>query len=325
MNDHGTRYRPLTFVQSGYDRASLARLRPGAVRRQLDEGSALLLFVLDRKAGVRALGDGFAAGYVEASRMARPLRERIEAVFLGEVAGRAVFSVPCEHDPAEEFDLDTGPLQFIDLRQVATMIDPDEASLLGYAFAMDYWHRGHRFCGACGRPTTVEHVGHMRTCSGPACGRRQFPRTDPAVIVLAHDDGHCLLGRQVSWPERRYSTIAGFVEPGETPEQAVRREVYEETGICVSDVEYRESQPWPFPGSLMLGYYARASAGAPISLLDGELQDARWFSRDEITKEVSRGQLRLPTRISIAYRLIESWFDRAGGANLADIDPSSGR
>lgn len=325
MNDHAPKYRPLTFVQSGYDRASLARLRPGAVRRHLDDGSALLLFVLDRKAGVRAFGDGFAAGYVEAARMARPLRESIEAVFLGEVAGRAVFSVSCEHDPAEEFDLDTGSLQFIDLRQVATMIDPDEASLLGYAFAMDYWHRGHRFCGACGRPTTVELVGHMRACSGAGCGRRQFPRTDPAVIVLAHDDEHCLLGRQVSWPERRYSTIAGFVEPGETPEQAVRREVYEETGIRVHDIRYREAQPWPFPGSLMLGYYARAEAGAPISLLDGELQDARWLSRDEIATGVSRGLLRLPTRISIAYRLIESWFDRAGGATLADLDTQGGR
>ena len=147
----------------------------------------------------------------------------------------------------------------------------------------------------------------MRRCSSPDCAATEFPRTDPAVIVLVHDGERCLLGNKHGWPENRFSTIAGFVEPGETIEQAVVREVGEETGVGASSLEYHSSQPWPFPGSVMLGFLAGA-ASTEITLNDGELKDARWFSRDEVeAAKVKAGWLRLPSRISIARRLIEDW------------------
>jgi NAD+ diphosphatase len=149
--------------------------------------------------------------------------------------------------------------------------------------------------------------GNSRRCANEACGREIFPRVDPAIIVLVADGDRCLLGRQTSWPEGRYSTIAGFVEPGESLEDAVRREVYEETNIRVADVHYHSSQPWPFPSSLMLGFVAEADASVPqdIRLNDGELEDAQWFTR----KELRSGFPKLPFRISIARRLVDCWIE----------------
>ena len=186
---------------------------------------------------------------------------------------------------------------------------------------MDHWHRVHAYCGSCGSATESSESGHMRVCTNEECARRHFPRTDPAIIVLVESGDSCLLGRKKEWPDRRYSTLAGFVEPGETPEQAVWREVFEETGTRVESVKYLGAQPWPFPGSLMLGFHARAPKGI-ISLMDDELQDARWFSRAEIAEWVPDHRLRLPTRISIAYRLLSSWFD-LGGTRLNDINPDT--
>lgn len=148
-----------------------------------------------------------------------------------------------------------------------------------------------------------EAGGNTRRCTSPDCNQVLFPRTDPAIIVLVTDDDHCLLGRQPSWPEGRYSTIAGFVEPGESLEDAVRREVYEETNIHVGDIRYHSSQPWPFPSSLMLGFIAQA-VSEEIHLNDGELEDARWFSREELAS----GRVGLPFRISIARRLVDHFI-----------------
>lgn len=247
------------------------------------------------------------------------LHQRAESVILlGEAEGHLVFALGLpDTDKAPPVSLaKAGDLR--DLRSVAALLDQEDGTLLAYAKAMTYWHRRHRFCGDCGSPTRSSQSGHLRLCTNPQCGQHHFPRVDPAIIVLVACGERCLLGRQPTWPVGRYSIIAGFVEPGEDLEAAVAREVREETGIEVGQVRYFASQPWPFPGSLMLGFTARAESTA-IRLNDGELEDARWLSREEITTEVERGTLRLPSGISISYRLIESWFDAGASGRLRHL------
>jgi NAD+ diphosphatase len=169
---------------------------------------------------------------------------------------------------------------------------------------MVLWRRRHRYCGSCGAPARSESAGHVMKCTSPACGAEQFPRLDPAIIVLVSDGERALLGRQAAWPAGQYSTIAGFVEPGESLEDAVAREVMEETGVAVTDAHYHSSQPWPFPSSLMVGFTARAGTDA-VPRADEELEDVRWFTREEI----AAGHPRLPPPQSVSFRLIEDWYD----------------
>lgn len=196
---------------------------------------------------------------------------------------------------------------FRDLRVVGPLIDHHSGALLAHARAMAYWHRHHRFCGVCGSPTETSRAGHMRVCTNPDCGRPHHPRTDPAVIMLVHDGNYCLLGRQPSWPAGMHSTLAGFVEPGESLENAVAREVGEEAGIRVTDIRYHSSQPWPFPSSIMLGFYARA-ASTDIQVDGLELESAGWFHRDQLLNSPEDEQFHLPRRDSISWRLIETWM-----------------
>jgi NAD+ diphosphatase len=192
-----------------------------------------------------------------------------------------------------------------ELRPLAPMLAPDSASLLAYARALSLWKSRHRYCGVCGAPNLPARAGHVLHCSRAECGNESFPRLDPAIIVLVTDatGERALLGRQASWAPGRYSTIAGFVEPGESLEDAVVREVAEETGILVGDVEYEASQPWPFPSSLMLGFRAVARTH-DITLHDGELEDARWFTRADLAS----GTPGLPPAGAISTRLIDRWY-----------------
>jgi NAD+ diphosphatase len=208
--------------------------------------------------------------------------------------------------------------RFRDLRQVAPLLDDRDSALLAFARAMVYWHRRHRFCGDCGSPTVSMEAGYMRVCTNDGCGQRQFPRTDPAIIVLVTCGGCGLLGRKPIWPEGMYSTIAGFVEPGESIEDAVLREVQEETGVRVVEVCYQSSQPWPFPTSLMLGFRARAK-DETIQVDKDELEHVRWFTREDLKRGLERGALRLPPEISISRRLIEGWFDEGDLGPLRDV------
>jgi NAD+ diphosphatase len=196
------------------------------------------------------------------------------------------------------------------LRDAAADLPADEAALAAYAAALLGWHRRHRFCANCGAATDIVDAGHERRC--PVCEAHHFPRTDPVVIVRVTDGAQrLLLGRAPHWPPGRYSLLAGFVEPGETLEDAVRREVLEESAIELGEVGYVASQPWPFPSSLMLGFEARAKAGEPRAA-DDELEDVRWFERSEIEAAAAgRGELKLAPPYAIARRLIDAWL--AGG------------
>ena len=200
-----------------------------------------------------------------------------------------------------------------ELRPLAPVLMPESASLLAYARALSLWKARHRFCGVCGAPNLPARAGHVMRCSREGCASETFPRLDPAIIVLVSDAGgeRALLGRQASWPAGRYSTIAGFVEPGESLEDAVVREVEEETGVHVTDVRYESSQPWPFPSSLMLGFRAVARTHE-ITLRDGELEDARWFTR----ADVAAGHPALPPAGSISARLIDGWYNAPAGPSL---------
>jgi NAD+ diphosphatase len=199
--------------------------------------------------------------------------------------------------------------KFSDLRQSAELLNDNDAALLGYALAILTWQRNHQHCGACGAPTVILQGGHVLQCTESTCTREHYPRTDPAIIVLVEHGDRALFGRKAEWPVHRYSTIAGFVEPGESVEQAVVREVAEETGVEVTESCYHSSQPWPFPGSVMLGYTARAGH-SQIHLNDQELEEAMWLSRQELTDQLVCGKFLPPTPISISFRLIEDWFNR---------------
>jgi NAD+ diphosphatase len=217
----------------------------------------------------------------------------------------AADAVPASGPPLPE------ATQLGELRPLAPMLPPDAASLLAYARALVLWRGRHRFCGVCGAMNAPVRAGHVMRCTRAECATETFPRLDPAIIVLVTDAAgeRALLGRQAVWPAGRYSTIAGFVEPGESLEDAVMREVAEETGIDVGEVAYESSQPWPFPSSLMLGFRAIARSDA-ISLRDGELEDARWFTRADL----AAGHPTLPPAGAISARLIDGWVHgpRAG-------------
>ncbi len=207
--------------------------------------------------------------------------------------------------------------QFIDLRRAGRILPAFEAGLFAYARGLAHWQARTRWCGACGSALTLEWAGHRARCSNPACAIEHYPRTDPAIIVIVTWRDACLLGRQAAWPQGRFSTLAGFVEPGETLEDAVRREVFEEAGVRVVDSDYHSSQPWPFPSSLMLGFTARADD--PTITVGDEIDEARWFEVDEFVRDLESGALGLPPPLSVSWRLIEHWLKQAGGLELSEL------
>jgi NAD+ diphosphatase len=222
-----------------------------------------------------------------------------DLVLLGWYEGDRIVLV----DLPEEAEPQIPGAEFQELRPLLALLQPGQIELLSLARALVVWRSRHRHCGVCGAATEPRSAGHVLRCTNPACVSEFFPRIDPAMIVLVTDGDHALLGRQRSWPKGRYSALAGFVEPGESLEETVAREVQEESGTRVSWVRYLASQAWPFPASLMLGFHAGATRG-PVRL-DGELEDARWFSLQQLQSE---GALLLPPTFTIARRLIEAWM-----------------
>lgn len=300
MNSHNI------FAGAFVDRSGHRREDPAWLSSALESSDSLFVPVWGDKCLASGeplssvlLSRGEIGGYLEAA----------EVIFLGIYRARPAFAVPIEPDQEAPFS-DLG--QFHDLRYLGSGLPVDEANLVAHARALVLWHRAQKFCGRCGALSRAESGGNTRLCVGPECGIRIFPRVDPAIIVLVSKGERCLLGRQAGWPEGRYSTIAGFVEPGESLEDAVQREVREETNVSVRDVRYHSSQPWPFPSSLMLGFTAEAISDH-ILLNDGELEDARWFTR----KELESGFPKLPYRLSIARRLVDDWIGEETGSERA--------
>jgi len=230
-----------------------------------------------------------------------------ETVLLGLEGETAHFCVDISHiETPEAAEPLAGRGEFLDLRAIGPMMPREHGSVLAFARGMVYWHRRNRYCGACGSPTESIAGGHIRGCTNPDCGEQHFPRTDPAVIMLVTRGEYCLLGRASRFPPGMHSTLAGFVEPGESLEEAVIREVWEETNIRCGAVTYQSSQPWPFPSSIMLGFRAVALTERLVVNHD-ELESARWYHRSELRRPPS-DEFRLPRADSIARRLIEDWL-----------------
>ena len=297
---------PNFFAAATLDRVSHLRADVDWVRERLEHPDSVF-FPVWRTRNLVIEGEEPRAARFAGSEARALVEAASEIVLLGLFDGVAHFALDLSHvETPDALPGVAGRGAFIELRNVGPLIDRDEGGALAYARGMTHWHATHRFCGSCGAPTESREGGHIRVCTNPDCARHHFPRTDPAVIMLVAKGESCLLGRKAEWAAGRYSTLAGFVEPGESLEDAVRREVMEETGVVVSDVEYHSSQPWPFPASLMLGFFCRGETDL-IQRNDKELEDARWFTREELLN--GQGGLGIaPRPISIARRLIDDWL-----------------
>ncbi|MGH7046375.1 MAG: NAD(+) diphosphatase [Stellaceae bacterium] len=320
------------YAAPGFERAGLRRRDSAWILERLADPASLFVPVWRNQNLVVEIGGGEPRAAVLGWSGIAPLigppligdggaaEERLgrgEVVFIGIVEERAHFAL--DLSPAEApldmlrspvraaSGIEAGGLRFADLRQLGGRLDRHEAALLALARAMLYWHARHRFCGLCGSPTRSEEAGHMRRCTNPVCNTMHFPRTDPAVIMLVTEGERALFGRSRHFPPGMYSTLAGFVEPGESLEEAVAREVREETGIVVGTVDYHSSQPWPFPANIMLGFHAEALT-TEITVDLGELEDARWVERGWLLAHQDDDSFRLPRRDSIARRLVEDWL-----------------
>lgn len=302
---------PNHYAGSALDRASARRLNEAWLAERLSDPSTRVLPVW-RSQGVVTDVDAPAIHWLDASAVQALRAGRDQLVFLGEVEGAAHFAVDVSdlESPASHPMLAT--LRFEDLRVVGPLLSPGDAALLAWVRGLAHWRERHRRCGECGAAMRPAAAGHELVCTSDACGATTYPRTDPAVIMLVHDgEDHCILARGARHPSGMHTILAGFVEPGESLEEAVAREVHEEVGVRVTDIEYHSSQPWPFPGSIMIGFHARATT-REIAIDDVELKTARWFSRAELRASPEDDTLRLPRRDSIARRMIEEWVADGG-------------
>jgi NAD+ diphosphatase len=284
------------FTGSPLDRADLLRTQPDKMQMLRDDPAARFLALQDLKPAVE-IGSG-------TPRLLWLERDDVdldaEMVFLG-LKGE----IP--HFAVNVAAATTLPGKVMDARTAAMQMMPADSAVVGHARSMLSWHATHRHCAVCGAVTALAKAGYARKCSAEACGADHFPRTDPVVIMLVVDGDRCLLGRQPQFPPRFYSALAGFIEPGETMEEAVAREVWEEAGLRTGRIRYVASQPWPFPSSLMIGCFAEAIS-FDLVIDKTELEDAQWFSHDEVLASMAgAGPFLMPPPLAIAHHLVKSW------------------
>jgi NAD+ diphosphatase len=284
----------LRLSRATHDRSAHLRLDQAALDAAWAHPQAKVLQVHDSASLL--LADGSDLVYLTPDQIGGD----VDGFFLGfDPEGAPYFALDRELVPE-------GEQRITHLREISSRLPAGPSGLFVHAIGIANWHARHRFCPNCGSQTEATAAGHVRQC--PSCGVQQFPRSDPAVIMLVvGDDDRALFGRAPAWPEGRFSTLAGFVEPGESLEQAVIREVFEEVGVVVDEAVYQGSQPWPFPSSLMVGFHAHAST-SEIKIDPDEIAEARWLSRDELIDCGKRGEILMPGTISIARWLIERWF-----------------
>lgn len=300
---------PHVFAGSPLDRLDYRRRDPDWIAARLQDPATKFLPVSKLAPAVQSQ-DAYGLAWCDASVLERKA-EGSDPVLLGARGDEILFGVDVTglDEPAEALGL--SGVEFPDLRAAAGRLSVEDASIAAQARHLVDWHSRHRFCPGCGQPTQTKDGGWARLC--PSCSTEHFPRTDPVAIMLVLRGDRCLLGRQPSWPKPFFSALAGFVEPGETLEETVRREVKEEAGIDVGKVKYHSSQPWPFPASLMMGCMADATS-EEITVDTSELEEAVWFTRDEVRAALRRptDKLAVPPKMAIAHALLVAWIDRTG-------------
>lgn len=313
-----TREHVNTFAGLALERNAERRDDAGfTAARRADLRARFLLLGGDGPGGREALvaSDGARLRWLDRGECAA-LQLDFPATYLGDDGDGPLFALALDPLAAARVAAALGAA-FLDLRTAGARLPAFDAGVFAYARTLAHWQGRTRFCGACGAPLELLAFGHRAQCSNPACALEHFPRVDPAMIVIVSWEDRCLLGHNAQWDANRYSTLAGFVEPGESIEDAVRREVFEEAGVRVGACRYHSSQPWPFPSSLMLGFTAEAVD--PTIRLGSELADARWFGVGELVDGVRRGRLRLPPPLSVSHELIAGWLRAQSGLELGEL------
>jgi NAD+ diphosphatase len=319
--DRVTRSRRNLFTSVRLDRLAEFRDDPGWVDKALKSDLARLVPLWRNRNLLTAVGGEQQAVYLTTSQL-----EAYDAIqpptLLGTDGKRYFFAVSINDRQRDEILAMHPGAHFLDLRLASLDMDTKHAGVLAYAKALHYWQYRHAFCGACGSPNRLESAGHKLLCGNQECGRQSFPRIDPAIIVLVTQGDACLLGHNAGWPPRRFSTLAGFVEPGESLEDAVVREVFEESGVRLCDIRYVSSQPWPFPASAMCGFYAEAASREARP--SAEMAELRWFTPTELDAAIKADDVRLPPPVSIAFRLVADWYEQVCGRDLEPLVRGAG-
>ena len=314
--DHLARSRRNQFTAVRLNRETELRDDAQWVAKTLANPNTRLVPLWRSRSLLERNAQGTTAIYLSKTELTEP--DRIQPpTLLGNDGVREYFAVSVT-DAQKDAILAKHPnVQFADLRRASIDMAAKHAGILAYAKALHYWQYRHAFCGLCGDPNLLRSAGHRMVCSNEECARESFPRIDPAIIVLVTHKDHCLLGRNAKWRPKQFSTLAGFVEPGESLEDAVVREVYEEVRLQLEDIRYVSSQPWPFPASAMCGFYAEAADRN--SGISEEVDETRWFTVESLTQAIIADEVRLSPPVSIAFRLLADWFRKNGGGSLEEL------
>ncbi|MBO0332355.1 NAD(+) diphosphatase [Sneathiella sp. CAU 1612] len=305
--------KPIVFAGGDFDRASHLRTDPNWIEQKLRDPNSRFLPMHQLKALI-SLTEGARIDWRGYSEVQEFITAGASLIFLGNTDTTSHFAIDVseienpKRPPVEDWG------KFIDVRSVAPQLSSGEAGALAQARSMIDWHNRHGFCAVCGAPTQPQEAGYSRKCEDTSCSATHFPRTDPVAIMMVTKGDKCLLGQGINFPGDFYSCLAGFIEPGETIEQGVMREVLEESGIQVTNVRYHQSQPWPFPSSLMIGCFADA-LNDDITVDHTELNDARWFTREEVRRMLEQSTkptgLRIGGPIALAHQLAKAWVEEA--------------